>query len=328
MHQALTILQKDSVLSGYEDGTFRPNRQVTRGQMAKMIAVSLNLSATNATLHFTDLPISHANYKYVQALVAKKIINGYPDGSFKPNQVVTRAQAAKMIATAYQIPVYKETLPFKDITATSERYQHVQSLYFNGITGGTTATTYSPNNPVTRGQAALFIYRANSFKKGAVVHEIPFTNAKSIEIISQDGLFFKSVVAGNKLRLLPLENGSGLLFIKHDGQYTMYAIQANNQKITRNAVDWHNYVNVKFNYYSKANLQLSFTPTTITVKNQSNQIVSNELYFFDANDAGVEFALLSPGSYSITLANGHGQSKTFQATADFNSLTLKTTIYQ
>lgn len=327
LQNALTDLQKNNVISGYDNGTFRPNNHVTRGQLAKMIAVSLKLQPSSDMITFSDLPNNHANYPYVQALVAKKIVNGYPDGTFKPNQVVTRSQAAKMIAAAFNIPAYNAALPFKDVTTTSDRYKDIQALYFNGITGGTTSTTFSPSHNVTRGQAALFIYRASSLKNGAVIKEVTLSESNSVEIIAQDGNFYKTVTVGNKIRILPLSNGSGLIFVKHANNYTMHHIQVSNKRATTTVVDWHNYIQIKFNYYTLANLQLTFTPTKATVRDSAGTVLTNDNFFFAANNEGVELALLSPGNFTITLANENGQSQSYTATSFFEGFTLKFAIY-
>lgn len=329
LHYGLTELRSKEVISGYQDGTFRPNQQVTRGQLAKMIAVALSLKPADTNISFTDVPSTHANFAYIQALVSKNIIRGYPDGTFRPNATVTRAQAAKMIAIAFEVPSIKEALPFKDIAPKSERAETVSALYFNGITSGTTSDTYSPGNAVTRGQAALFIFRAWELYKGAVIHEITVKDVQEIELIDQQGVFYKTVIVGNTIRLLPLFDGSDTLLIKgDDNTYVMYEIRASNQKIATTTVDWQNYVDVTLHYYELSNLDISFTPTSATLKNADKTTVSADYYFFQADSVGMEIGIFTPGRFELTVADMNGNTKTFKVVTSIDGLRIESVIYK
>ncbi|MBS3908034.1 MAG: S-layer homology domain-containing protein [Actinobacteria bacterium] len=85
------------VLQGYkEDGTFRPDRFISREEMAKIIAMTLSLPEAEAT--FKDIDTSWAK-EFIKACAKAGIINGYPgDNTFKPKNHTTRAEAAAMIA--------------------------------------------------------------------------------------------------------------------------------------------------------------------------------------------------------------------------------------
>lgn len=90
------------VISGYSDGTFRPNELVTRGQMAAFIARGFNLQ-TSANVKFRDVAASSAAYPYVGKLVHEKITTGYSDGTFRPNDQLTRSQIAMFISRALKV---------------------------------------------------------------------------------------------------------------------------------------------------------------------------------------------------------------------------------
>ena len=81
-------------LSGYPDGTFGPTRNITRAEIATIIAKTLNLASGSSTLN--DIS-SHWAEGYINACVKEGIIGGYSDNAYRPNNTATRAEAAKMV---------------------------------------------------------------------------------------------------------------------------------------------------------------------------------------------------------------------------------------
>jgi hypothetical protein len=100
--RSVELLAALNVVRGYPDGTFQPNRQVTRAEFAKMLVVALGRApAPGERVPFADVD-GHwaATGGYLQTAVALKAIAGFPDGSFQPDKPVTRAQAVKIAAAA------------------------------------------------------------------------------------------------------------------------------------------------------------------------------------------------------------------------------------
>ena len=110
--QAVKELSALNVISGYEDGTFLPDKNVTRAEITKMIVTSLGsatLSAANAAAgkdtKFADVPGSHWASGFVSTATANAnsnngFINGYDETTFGPDDNVTYAQAIKMLVSA------------------------------------------------------------------------------------------------------------------------------------------------------------------------------------------------------------------------------------
>ncbi len=112
-YHAIYDLVSRGVLNGYEDGTFKPDNTITRAEFAKVIMVSelgdANISAS-LVANFSDTNGHWAN-KYIAAAVNAGIINGYPEGTFKPDNTVTYAEAVKMVVCALGYgPVIDTTL--------------------------------------------------------------------------------------------------------------------------------------------------------------------------------------------------------------------------
>ncbi|MFL5733388.1 MAG: S-layer homology domain-containing protein [Chloroflexia bacterium] len=89
------------VISGYADRTFRPNNNITRGQIAKIIVLAQAWPLENPiTPTFVDVLPGSPFYGYVETAVAHEIISGYADRTFRPNNLATRAQLSKMLYLA------------------------------------------------------------------------------------------------------------------------------------------------------------------------------------------------------------------------------------
>lgn len=93
-NNAISTRSNAGIVTGYNDGTFRPNQPITRGEMAKIIANFANLN--KGTKSFTDLS-GHWSKSYVELAAGNGWIAGYPDGSFRPDQKITRAETVTMI---------------------------------------------------------------------------------------------------------------------------------------------------------------------------------------------------------------------------------------
>ena len=99
---------------------------------------------------FSDIPSGYAYAQAIQMLTNRDIVTGYPDGTFRPEGMVIRQQFAKMIVLALDLPVSEaDHVPFGDVDIDGYADPLYPDNYIavaaeNGITVGTTATTFSP----------------------------------------------------------------------------------------------------------------------------------------------------------------------------------------
>jgi len=99
---AVKTLTQASVINGYTDGSFKPERSITRGQAAALLNNQLKINSESTEL-FSDVS---ENYRFSQDIASMKeagIINGYPDGTFRPKETITRGQMALIIQNAFEI---------------------------------------------------------------------------------------------------------------------------------------------------------------------------------------------------------------------------------
>lgn len=122
---AVTAMTETGIIKGYEDGTFRPNTHITRAEFTAM------LMRTNNVQKFTELPFSDVSADlwsadYIYSAYKAGYINGYEDGTFRPNSPITRAEAVKIINEVLdRTDLNNETNPFSDVSSTHWAYKHI-----------------------------------------------------------------------------------------------------------------------------------------------------------------------------------------------------------
>ena len=146
------------IVNGYEDGTFKPDNEITRAEVTKMVVAAMGPSYTAAAESsvggsgFADVdPVGHWASGFIATGVAQKFINGMGDGTFAPDANVTYAQIVKMLVAALGYGVQAE----RDGGYPNGYLQMGNTV---GITTGVRGI--SAETPVTRGQVAQLISNA------------------------------------------------------------------------------------------------------------------------------------------------------------------------
>ena len=161
------FLYTSGVTTGYADGTFRPDQNITRAQFSVMLYRCLGLDESRyagVELPFADLDkIADYAGPAIKALYSEGVINGSKgkDGQiyFNPNAPLTRAQASAMIGRTQEKGYATVELTFTDagkIPAYATFY--IQTMAAQGILGGYADGSFKPNNNITRGQMAKILY--------------------------------------------------------------------------------------------------------------------------------------------------------------------------
>ena len=140
---------------GYPDGSVRPNGSITRAEAAAMLARLLNIEAIGSAAkpQFTDTESSWYN-KAINAVVFRGIMKGYPDGRFRPNAPITRAEFTQMISTIDNKPY--GVAPFADVPGHwAERAigSEYQAKRITGYPDG----LFRPDANITRAEAAVIL---------------------------------------------------------------------------------------------------------------------------------------------------------------------------
>lgn len=147
-------------LSGYPDGNFYPLKPITRGEAVSMIGRALKLDGTPRNTTYPDVKSGYFASGYVATMSEQKLATGFPDGTFKPTQTISRGEVIALLDRAYELK--NNTNPpktFPDITTKFYAYDAVQRFSAVSIANGYEDGTFKPNNPVTRSEMAVFLSR-------------------------------------------------------------------------------------------------------------------------------------------------------------------------
>ncbi len=154
-------------LLGYEDGTVRPNGSISRAEVATVLFRLLkddvrmqNLTKDNA---YSDVSDTAWYAAAVSTLSKMGVISGYPDGTFRPNAPITRAEFAAMIARFDETAKSADT-PFTDISGHWAE-NAIGKAYGNGWIKGSSKTVFCPESNLTRAETATLLNR--------VLHRLP-----------------------------------------------------------------------------------------------------------------------------------------------------------
>jgi hypothetical protein len=186
---AVHYLYCQGMISGYADGTFRPNASITRGQLSKIVVSAAGLFLLDPEIEprrdFQDVPLDHPFYTWITSLAFFDYIEGYPCGGpnepcvapdnlpyFRPNANVTRGQMAKIVANAVRIQTNPAGQTFADVPANHPFYLWVERLASQGVMSGYPCgglgepcdsqqrPYFRTGNNATRGQASKIVHRA------------------------------------------------------------------------------------------------------------------------------------------------------------------------
>lgn len=125
------------------------------------------IASVHAASNFPDVSVSHPNYQAIQYLKDRLIISGYPDGLFRPDGVVTRAEILKIAANGAGIATTSfaaQAATFPDVAASHPLKQFVNWAQTTGAVKGYADGTFRPEAIVTRGEAAKILLKINNLQ--------------------------------------------------------------------------------------------------------------------------------------------------------------------
>ena len=157
----IMFLAEKGWISGYSDGTYKPNKPITRAQAAKIISNFLALKPTNEKISFSDVDQNHWAFDVVRLVAQHKIMNGLGDGRFAPEALITRAQMAQILYNAgfYSQSINNQINSFSDVDNNHWAYVAIETMKQEGILNGYADGRFGPNDSLSRAQIAAIIYR-------------------------------------------------------------------------------------------------------------------------------------------------------------------------
>lgn len=187
---------KTAYIQGYTDGSFRPANSLTRAEAAVILSKILVVQPENKTYisRFSDVKSSDWHNNYICFLSEQGIINGYSDGTFKPNANITRAELVALVAKALKI-TGSYTNYFSDTQGmwASDAISAINSFgWIKGYSDG----TFRPNANITRAETTVFLNAV----LGRTASNISVSeNKKTFTDISPSDWYYSSVIQAANL---------------------------------------------------------------------------------------------------------------------------------
>ncbi|WP_310551798.1 S-layer homology domain-containing protein [Paenibacillus glufosinatiresistens] len=125
-----------------------------------------NAEATQQSVNFSDLPHTNWAYQYIAEMVNRKVISGYPDGKFRPNNTITRAEFAKIMISASGIDAKKVNYSsFADVSATNWASPFVEAVkdYMTGYRTANGQYVFNPGQPALREDITVALVKLKGY---------------------------------------------------------------------------------------------------------------------------------------------------------------------
>ncbi|MDI6731810.1 MAG: S-layer homology domain-containing protein [Candidatus Margulisbacteria bacterium] len=159
--------------AGYPDDTFKPDKGITRAELVTLLVrtMAATLEPGWEFTSFTDVPYGHWAAKHVGYSTHKKLVTGYPDSTFKPKKVLTRAEGVAIFAryagiSEEVILISAEAmLPFPDLKPNFWANKYIVPAYHAGLLKYLAGKEFKPSAPFTRAEACEILYQTPSVKK-------------------------------------------------------------------------------------------------------------------------------------------------------------------
>ena len=159
-YDAVLWAVQEGITSGTDATHFSPNASCTRAQAVTFLWRAAGSPAPKSSeMPFTDVPAGSYYEQAVLWAMEQGITKGTSDTAFSPNATCSRAQIVTFLWRSQKSPAADTVNPFTDVAEGTYYNSAVLWAVENGITGGTTATTFSPANDCTRAQIVTFLYR-------------------------------------------------------------------------------------------------------------------------------------------------------------------------
>lgn len=233
------LVDKD-IMKGYEDGTFRPDKEITRAEFVKVINNVFGYTE-KAQVSFSDVKESDWYYEDIQRGVAAGYIGGYSDGTMKPNKAISRQEAAKIISLVYELADESTVkIEYEDENEVDPwAREYVNAVRIKGIMKGYADGSFKPKSNITRGEVAKVIsiasgdiynekgeYTQNA--KGNVVVNTPDVKLKNMTI---DGDLYLAEGIGNGDVILQDVIVKGKFFVRGGGENSIHIINSKIDKL-------------------------------------------------------------------------------------------------
>lgn len=213
------LIQK-GIVNGYKDGSIRPDNPITRAEFMSVINNAFGFTDTNDSNKYKDVPENAWYRNEIQKAAAAGYISGYPDGTIKPNNLISRQEAAVIIS---KIGKFESNNIAADLYKDSKNMPSWSKGFIGAVTSAKVMTgykdgTFKPGANITRAEAMVTIANAIKLNKTAYDKAGTYGPEKGTEtltgnvVVSADGVTIRNtVIEGNLLVSKEVKEGTATL---------------------------------------------------------------------------------------------------------------------
>lgn len=225
---AIKFLKEEGFIQGYEDGSFKPLREINRAEALKILmeAFPTDITETGKStedFYFEDIPEEEWYYQYIAKAWANNVVNGYPDELFHPDFTINRAEALKiaLLQEGLEIPPTVEEAPYTDVPVESWYAPYAQvskerTLFLRSREDG----GLYPGKNMNRAEFAEFMYRLIKSREGCLFARTTWYGFDDVDWSTASGEDFdtniptaahKTLPFGTKLLVTNMANGKNVI---------------------------------------------------------------------------------------------------------------------
>jgi hypothetical protein len=164
------------LVQGYPDGSFKPQGALTRAEMAVLIVRAKGIEVpTSADKIFSDVAPDHWAAPYIKIAKAYNWVEGYPDGSYRPNQRISKAESIAILSRMDALPLKNKaelaaTTPYQDVSGKHWALSYIEAAKSAGMLEYVKSDTLGPKDYVTRAEFVEMLSKTNF--AGAQIKEL------------------------------------------------------------------------------------------------------------------------------------------------------------
>lgn len=294
----IAVLSNMNILNGYAGNIAKPTNPITRGEMAKLLAIAFDLKTSSSSVPFTDVPKTHFSYQYISALFENKITNGLSATKFGYKDNIRRGDVAIFITKIEKLLASTPKEEPKEVPKEQPKEET------------DTLTTVTLNA------------KDYGFKS--------FNNS----VFEENGVYQKEA-SNSSIKIKALKEGQGKVLLKGVSSTTSKEAEAfylvnvetinNKLQVALEKADLYEYIDYSAVYYNYSEVGIGFTPAIATLKNAAGEVVNDQGdIYLDKN--GFDLTMFKLGKYYLTFENGSKQ-KTVTIDVELKNFATKIDLY-
>lgn len=164
----IAYLSTMGIMDGYQDGTFRPEKEITRAELATILVKAKGFEVHEVkSSTFSDLEVKDGITPYIEMAVQRNYMEGYPDGTFQPNKRVTRAEAAIILSrfSGFYLKTKVDQEVYADVPLDHWASPAIAAAKTAGLFEYLGEGRFGPNDYLTRAEAAELLSKTPFVKE-------------------------------------------------------------------------------------------------------------------------------------------------------------------